>query len=363
MARIASPWFREDRNGWYVNKDGQRHFLGEHPEDAPPPRKHKGKWNAPPSIMKAFHALMASTEPAPKMSTLDHGPSVADIFEKYLIWCEKNREDRTYDWYRDHIQSFVDSLDKPAEMPVSSLKPFHVMEWADKHSTWSPAFRRGAIIAIQRPFNWAEKLGYIDRTPIKHIEKPQPQRREQIITLEEWPRIRDHYPDGDAFRDVLEFAWETGCRPFEVKRIEARHVQLDKHSVVFPPKEAKGKKRWRVIHLTPRAEEIIRRLLAIHPDGLLFLNARGKPWNGFNMNNRFQRLKKHLGVKYAAYSLRHSFAERKLEAGHDHLTVAAWLGHADGTMLARVYSHLGDRQDHLREQLNKESIDPKVAEG
>lgn len=207
---------------------------------------------------------------------------MAEIFEKYLAWCEKNREARTYDWYRDHIQSFVDSLDKPAEMPVSSLKPFHVMEWADKHSTWSPAFRRGAIVAIQRPFNWAEKLGYIDRTPIKHIEKPQPQRREQIITPEEWVKIRDHYPEGDAFRDVLEFAWETGSRPFEVKRIEARHVQLDKHCVVFAPKEAKGKKRWRVIHMTPRAEEIIRRLLVNHPDGLLFLNAKGNPWNGFN---------------------------------------------------------------------------------
>lgn len=35
MARIAAPWFREDRNGWYVNKDGQRHFLGDHPPDAP----------------------------------------------------------------------------------------------------------------------------------------------------------------------------------------------------------------------------------------------------------------------------------------------------------------------------------------
>ena len=59
MARTASPWFWEERQGWYVNKDGQRHFLGEQPQGAPPPRKITKKWNAPASILQAFHALMA----------------------------------------------------------------------------------------------------------------------------------------------------------------------------------------------------------------------------------------------------------------------------------------------------------------
>ena len=65
MARTASPWFWEERQGWYVNKDSQRRFLGDHPQDAPPPRKTKGKWNAPPPIVQAFHALMAA-QPEPK---------------------------------------------------------------------------------------------------------------------------------------------------------------------------------------------------------------------------------------------------------------------------------------------------------
>ena len=69
------------------------------------------------------------------------------------------------------------------------------------------------------------------------------------------------------------------------------------------------------------------------------------------LNCRFCRLKKQLGVKYACYSLRHGFATRKLEDGLDHLTVAALMGHSDGTMVARVYSHLGDRPDYLREKL------------
>ena len=44
--------------------------------------------------------------------------------------------------------------------------------------------------------------------------------------------------------------------------------------MVFPPAEAKGKKRWRIIYLTPRAEEIIRRRIsmAMADAGVLFGN-------------------------------------------------------------------------------------------
>ena len=160
MARIASPWFWEERQGWYVNKDGQRHFLGEHPEGAPLPRKHKGKWNVPQTIVQAFHAIMAATadQSVPKTSPGD-GPVVVEILDKYLDWCQKHRAGRTYEWYHDHIQNFLDSLPDPAALTVAELKPYHVIEWVDSHDDWSPAYKRGAIISLQRPFNWAEEMG------------------------------------------------------------------------------------------------------------------------------------------------------------------------------------------------------------
>jgi hypothetical protein len=81
---------------------GQRHFLGDHPAEAPPPQKRKGKWVAPPAILQAFHDLLAApTEPS--VSTIaqspSEGPLVAEILDKYLDWCQKHRGGRTYDWY------------------------------------------------------------------------------------------------------------------------------------------------------------------------------------------------------------------------------------------------------------------------
>jgi integrase len=280
MARRASPWFWEERQGWYVNKDGQRHLLGEHPAGAPAPKQNSRskKWNAPPAIVQAFHELMAAkTEvKAPDAPTSPDGFTVAEILDKFLDWCEKNREPRTFEWYRDHIQDFLDWNPALAHFRVSELKPYHVAEWADSHGkAWSNAYRRGGIIAIQRPFNWAAELGYIPASLVLKVPKPKAQRRENPVTVDDFAGIIARYAEGDPFRDLLEFAWHSGCRPQESVRIEGRHVRLDDEMIVIPAEEAKGRRRARVIHLQGRALEIIKRLLAERPSGKLFRNEDG----------------------------------------------------------------------------------------
>jgi integrase len=194
--------------------------------------------------------------------------------------------------------------------------------------------------------------------------------------------------------------------------IEARHVRLDRYRVELPPPETKGKKRWRFIYLTPRAAEIVQSLLR-RGTGTMFRNADGRAWDAQNFNNRFCRLQHRLGreelkrqgfelepdrvaefaatlrrqkkvagktlpkapnellrearkkltikaakkygTKYALTAIRHSFATRLLEAGVDHITVAALMGHVDGTMLARVYQHVGEKTDFLRSELLRAS--------
>ena len=168
MARTANPWFWEARNAWYVIKGRRRQFLGDHPAGAPAPRKKKGKWVVPPLIRDRFHELM-SARPAPSAPappTVPDGLSVAEVFDRFLDWCQEHRSARSFEWYRNHIQDFTDSLPDPAGMPVTAPKPYHLVEWADRHPTWGDSHRRGALIAVQRPFNWAAKLGYIDTSPV-----------------------------------------------------------------------------------------------------------------------------------------------------------------------------------------------------
>lgn len=145
--------------------------------------------------------------------------------------------------------------------------------------------------------------------------------------------------------------YETGCRPQEARHVEPRHLNATLRRFEIPPGEAKGRKRTRVIRLSEQAWAIVQ---ARVPGcrAKVFENQDGNPWTVHSVNCRFQRLRRRAGLRHFAYALRHGFATRKLVEGHDHLTVAELLGHANGQMLATVYQHLNQHDDHLRKALN-----------
>lgn len=380
MPHYPKPFYRSKRGLWYVQIAGRQINLGPDRDGA----------------FQAYHELMARPPEAAKSSP--PGDSVASILDAYLDWCQKHRATRTYDWYRDYLQSFAESI--PLDLTVARLKPIHVQQWVDSKPGWKRG-KRGAITAVQRAFNWAAKMGLIDSSPVRHIEKPQAGRRDVVITPEEYAWILDQVKD-EEFRDLLVVCWETGCRPQEIVAVEARHVDVDGGRWVFPPDEAKGKKTHRAVYLTDQALEITQRLMARHPEGPLFRNTSGRPWHPYALNCRFGRLRlahgrlrlrqlgltppkiKRLdaalrrdprakaahdeavlrrreriaelardhGTKWCLYHFRHSFATRMLEAGTDALTVSALLGHADGSMLAKVYSHLSKNGAYLRDAVS-----------
>lgn len=245
MAHAPKPFYRSARDSWYVQLGKRQVKLCDGPKST---ATEKAAWSA-------FHALMAArpandNTPSPNSANSAapqpprNGLTVGGLFEKYLDWCQKHREPRTYDGYVWHLQRFCDHLTTARTLPALDLRPFHVVEWLDAHPGWGPTYRRNATGAIQRAYNWAEELGYIPHSPVRKIKKPAPARREGYITPDDWTRIRDSYKVGDPFRTFLEFCWETGARPQEAKRIKPRHVHLDKALIAIPPKEAKGG-RWR----------------------------------------------------------------------------------------------------------------------
>ena len=95
-----------------------------------------------------------------------------------------------------------------------------------------------------------------------------------MVSGEEFTAIIERVDDAE-FKDLLTAAWETGCRPQEVCRVEARHVDIANARWVFPISEAKGKRKARVVYLSDKALEITKRLLKEHPEGPIFRNRRG----------------------------------------------------------------------------------------
>ncbi len=386
MARQPKPWFWKARRAWFVTIGGKRHNLG-------PDKK---------TAQDRFHLLMRA--PQRRQVSCD---SVASLADRFLDWVQRHRAPDTYEWYRYRLERFVRMY---PEIRTSDLRPFHVQEWVDRYPTLSQTTKRNYFRSVKRCLRWAHQQGYVDENPIEHLEVPGAERKETLITVGEYQALLHHCPD-KVFHDLVSVTWETGCRPQESLRVEARHVDIANSRWVFPRNEAKGKKAPRIVYLTEAALLITTRLVRRYPTGPLYRNANGKPWTTDAVNCAVDRIRVRMGraemnrqkisvpaheiaafvpclrttrvskgvevrktdaelraeakrklraklvatlvPRYSLYTLRHAWATRALQSGLDGLTVAVLMGHSDPSTLARVYQHLSHDPSHLLRQARK----------
>ena len=331
MARTARPWWRSQKQAWCVTVNGSRVQLGPHPESAPAPKynKRKDTWNVPESIEDRFKVLQRT-----KQLPVSQDTSWA-ILDAFLEWCEKNRP-ASYGWYQARLQRFKDGV--PNEL-VAKLKTSDIQAWLDKQS-WGQNYKRGVVTAIRRAFNWARKLEIITRNPAAGVEKPEAIHRDLVISPKDFKKIlslirREH------FRDLLKFFWFCGCRPQEAVRIENKIIDHQHKTITFKLVNSKGKKRRRVIHLTDEAYAIVKKWAKRNPIGPIFRNSHGTPWTTYSIDCRFKRMKKAIGYKVSAYTLRHSYIHHGLTKGKlDPVVMATLAGHSSTDMIFKVYGHL-----------------------
>ncbi|MEM8671732.1 MAG: tyrosine-type recombinase/integrase [Planctomycetota bacterium] len=327
--RQPKPFFRKQKQSWYLNLNGRRISLGKDKSEA---------W-------KKYYRIMAENEP------IRESASIEMLFERYLDWVQANRKVGTYNKIRDHLSLFAKFIGSQKE--IGSLSGGDLTDWVETRSTWSSTTRNEAISSVVRCFNWALGKRIIKTNNVAVFpDKPRRTRRETVLTIDQWIELLSHVRD-QQFKDLLTFMWEVGCRPLEARTMEAKHIDLGAGLVIFPPSEAKGGRTERVIYLTPTALEICNRLCATWPKGPIMRNTRGRAWTKDSINCRFSRIKKKMGTRVFAYALRHSYATQGLIDGVDSVTLSQLMGHADVSTLAKNYAHLSRNQRFLKEQANR----------
>lgn len=381
MARQPKPWFRTDRGVWCVTIDGVRHNLGPNRRDA------------------FAHFRELQRQPARKRTTATR-TSLILLADEFLDWVDRNRAPATYRWYRDRLEGF---LTLHADLSAEELRPYHVEKWANQPGH-SKTTRRNSMRAVKRCLKWAVAQGHLDHNPIEHLEVPSGESRDLYFSPEEFEQLLAAVPD-PGFAELLRVTYETGCRPQESLRVEARHVDPVHPRWVFPPREAKGKSMPRVVYLSDYANQVTRRLARLQTSGPLFRNVAGRPWTKDAVGCAFDRLQIRVGKdvirrqdidpsdseirdlaqtlrpsqtvrgaivakseadlltearrkliqrkarqvapRCSLYALRHSWATNALRRGIDALTVAVLMGHKDPSTLARTYQHLSHDPGHL----------------
>jgi integrase len=259
-------WWRRQTACYYVQVDGVQKRLSPDLDEA---------W-------KIYHELMsgeaaARETPAPSGRN-DKGPLVLDVLESFLGWVEKNKAPLTFRAYRQRLQHFIDSLKVRGDLGLAaaSLRPIHVTRVLTGDVSWSDTSRNDIVSTCQRAFRWAARQGLVEINPLVGMEKPGRRDRELAVSPAQYAEIMGVVDDPNL-RDLLSFAWESGVRPQEIVRIEARFVRLDERRIVFPVSESKGRRSARVVYLTPEGEAVLKPLMDRRPAGVVFRSARGAP--------------------------------------------------------------------------------------
>lgn len=332
------PFWREQTHCFYVQIGKKQHRLD--PDES--------------TAWRLYHEMMAKP-PEARAVPLPSAMSAVEVIDRFLAWAEINREELTYEAYKRRLQNLVDAI--PPTLAACDLKPYHVTQVMDAKE-WNANTKNDFASAIGRAYNWAIGQGLLERNPVALMEKPAREVRELAISPADYAEVMAAVAE-PHFRMLIELAWEIGARPQELRKIEARFFDAANHRIVFPPREAKGKKYHRVIYLgTDRAREMVAELSRLNPAGPILRNSEGNPWTKDAINCAFCRLKKKLGRKLHLGAWRKGYATEALKAGIDTVSVAALLGHRDGTMVSKIYGRVQSDPAHMADMARRAKREP-----
>jgi integrase len=346
---MQEPWFRKQTWSWYVElPDGTQKKLGKHPSETPPVKGKRG-WNPPKAIAEAWMAVMRENGHVLAAKDIP----VRQLFDEFLDHVRATVKPDTWNWYRVFVQDFADHF--PA-LKATAVTETHVQKWlkSERPRPWGPTTQRSAITILKAAYNWAVKSRRLSDNPIRHMLKPPAQRRGRVPTPAERAHITGLFPPGDPFRDFLRALEESGARPGELMRLTAADVNLVEGVAVLSEHKTRGKTgRSRTIYLTANLTDLLAGLMRHYPQGELFRNADGNPWNRQAINCRFRRKKQRktdpIDKSVVAYLWRHGWTTDALENGVPIATVAELLGHESTAVVSAHYSHLSERREHLRQ--------------
>ncbi|WP_312283445.1 tyrosine-type recombinase/integrase [Candidatus Igneacidithiobacillus taiwanensis] len=214
------------------------------------------------------------------------------------------------------------------------------------------------VAVISHLFNIARKeWGFTDLiNPAQLVRKPKVEdaRDRRLVGNEEERMLAACAAKNPELADFVIIAIETAMRQGEIFALEWSWVDFDKHTIKLPAEITKTK-RGRIIPLSERAEEALRRQHAK-------TKHTARVWSYLNqdgMRASFFKALKVAGIDGLRFhDLRHEATSRLFEQGNNAAVVQAITGHKTAQMLQR-YTHLSG--ESLVKAIRKQDTDVVVA--
>lgn len=285
-------------------------------------------------------------------------PTLQKICDLFLEEIKNSRSQGTWQWYIYHIGILITEMKGDTLAETVQVRDISVMIHSKKD--WKQNSRHNLARAIKTVYSWAKKNRLIEVNPVEHLEKPSQEAREKYVSLEQFAVIDQFLAEG-PFKDLIRVAWDTGMRPQELVRIEARHWNSADKIVVIPASEAKGKRRPRFVYVaTERSAAILDRCAQQNPEGAILRNTQGVPWCKNSLSNAFARLRAK-GIDTHLGAFRKGYCTNALQNGVDPVTLSKLMGHSDLTMIMKVYAQVHqDKEFMFQSALKAKGLAPTL---
>lgn len=247
--------------------------------------------------------------------------------------------------------------------------------WYEEIESLSPKIFNDHLGYLRKCIDWAVEEKLITSNPYTRVKRRKvskqtikPFNAHEISAIITAFRTNQYCPRSSAYKhshyaDYVEVLFLTGCRPSEVIGLQRKHIDFDRNEVVIcsvlargDKGETNGAKRVRketktgsVRYLTMSAR--LRGILESRckgltsPEALVFTSPMGNPIDDrMFLRRQWKVVLKGLGIEYRKpYTTRHTLASVAIEQGIPLTSVAYLLGHADTSMVSRVYGHMINR--------------------
>jgi len=283
--------------------------------------------------------------------------TVRAVIETYLLHEGQRLSARSLRDMREALDLFVERL---GDKPVAACVPFDLAAWFSENPGWvSEWTRHRHCKSVQRPFNWASKMGLIQKNPFLGFSQPKgPPGR--AMTDDEFAALAAGV--AVPFGRILRFLRYTGARPCEARELLWEWVVPEQAVAVYLKHKTVRTRRDRKPRVLVLPEAAIAVLIEIQEEspretGHVFRNHRGEPWTSNAFNLHMQRLRKRVGLPKGVklYGLRHRYGTTLAQAGVSLKLLAELMGHTS-VQMTEHYVHLAGQADVLRKVLGQVAL-------
>ena len=147
-----------------------------------------------------------------------------------------------------------------------------------------------------------------------------PEQQEQFLLA-----IKDN-----RLETLYKFYLLTGCRKSEPLYIKWTDIDTKTERIYISGTKTENAKRF--VPIFPQTAELLKRISKESP--FVF------PYTLEMIKSNFKRLQSKHNLAFRVHDLRHTFATRCMESGISINTVRKWLGHANASTTANIYTHV-----------------------